>query len=410
MENLILGKLFSAQTQNKRRNYVEELKKFAILALIFLIFYFLPFSNQRVSMATMEAFHLLQEYVREHVIFCLVPAFFIAGAISIFVTQNAIVKYFAGKAKKWLSYFIASISGIVLAVCSCTILPLFTSIYKKGAGLGPAITFLYSGPAINLLAIVLTARILGWKLGIARSVGAIVLSIVIGLIMERIFQGEEKTRSDKVLANSSQNDESQSISQTVMFLLSLVLILIFATFAKPSNSEGLLAVIYSAKWWLVAGLVSFAAWASFKWFKKEERTAWFISSWDFAKQILPLLFLGVWIAGFMLGRPGKDLGIIPAKFVSKLVGSNSLFSNFIASVVGALMYFATLTEVPIVQTLLGSGMHQGPALALLLAGPALSLPSMLVVRSVLGTKKTFVYITLVVVFSTIIGMTFGWLS
>ncbi len=386
----------------------SELKGFFLLVFIFVVFYFLPFSNQRVASATMEAFYLLQEYVREHVLFCLVPAFFIAGAISTFVTQKAVIRYFTDKSKKWISYLVASVSGVILAVCSCTVLPLFTGIYKKGAGIGPAVTFLYSGPAINLLAIVLTARILGWKIGVARAIGAVVLSIFIGLIMEILFKKEETERMNQVMVNLDAESEKRSMLQNLIFFLNLIAILIFATWSKPTSIGGAFSVVYAIKWYLVGALTVMVVLITFKWFEKDERVSWVSSTWDFAKQIVPLLFMGVWIAGFLLGRPGKDLGIIPARFVSMLVGSNSLLSNLFASVVGAFMYFATLTEVPIVQTLLGSGMNQGPALALLLAGPALSLPSMLVVGSVLGTKKTFAYVTLVVIFSTISGIVFGF--
>jgi uncharacterized protein len=382
-------------------------KSFLWIIGIFLGVYFMPLESARFNNALYEALALTKWYAREHVLLCLVPAFFIAGAITVFVSQASVLKYFGAKANKLLSYGVASVSGTILAVCSCTVLPIFTGIYKRGAGLGPAIAFLYSGPAINVLAIILTARILGWELGLARTIGAVLFSIVIGLLMHWIFIKEERARhadSDLVMPEEK---ETRSLFQTSMYFLAMIAILVFANWGKPQTTDqGLWVMIYNLKWWLtgfsLAGLLVMAV----LWFKKDELKTWSSATWDFALQILPLLLGGVLVSGFLLGRVGHE-GIIPSQWVTQLVGGNSIFANFFASVVAAFMYFATLTEVPILQGLIGAGMGKGPALALLLAGPALSLPSMLVIRSVIGTKKTVVYVSLVIIMSTLTGMLFG---
>jgi len=353
---------------------------------------------------------LVKWYAREHVLLCLVPAFFIAGAISVFVSKASVMKYFGAKANKILSYGVASVSGTILAVCSCTVLPLFFGIYQRGAGLGPAIAFLYSGPAINVLAIILTARILGWQLGLARAIGAIVFSIVIGLLMHFIFLKEERERQTEGDFNLDEIEEARPLYKTAPYFFSMVGILVFANWARPlGGNTGLWALIYSYKWWIAGFFLLSLIFMLFKWFKKAELKEWTKSTWDLSIQILPLLLGGVLVSGFLLGRVGHE-GIIPSRFVTSLVGGNSLFANFFSSIVGAFMYFATLTEVPILQGLIGSGMGKGPALALLLAGPALSLPSMLVIRSAIGTKKTVVYVSLVVIMATITGMIFGAIS
>ncbi len=385
-----------------------EFKKFILILLIFLGAYFIPFSDPRVEGSILEAFHMLQEYAREHVLFCLVPAFFIAGAIGNFISQNSVIKYFGSGAKRWLSYMIASGSGTVLAVCSCTVLPLFAGIYKRGAGIGPAVTFLYSGPAINILAIILTARILGWQLGVARALGAIFFSLIIGLIMSALYSKEDEERTRKSM-NLIEEEERRTPIQNSIYFLTLVLILIFAAWGRPSEPVGLWNTIYGMKWYITIALLMFLGYILVRWFDSEERLSWTSATWDFAKQILPLLFIGVLISGALMGRPGIDAGLIPSQYISSAVGGNSLLSNFIASIVGTFMYFATLTEVPILQGLIGSGMGQGPALALLLAGPALSLPSILVIRSVLGTRKTLTFVFLVIVMATIAGMLYGYI-
>jgi len=348
---------------------------------------------------------MVQEYAREHVLFCLIPAFFIAGAISIFISKEAVIKYFGARAKKVIAYSVASVSGSILAVCSCTVLPMFAGIYTRGAGIGPATAFLYSGPAINVLAIILTARVLGYEMGIARAVGAIAFSIIIGLLMSVFFPDKKPT--DEELVTGESTGASRSLGQNALYFLVLVLILVFAAWAKPKDPVGLWNAVYSVHWYIVAALLAALAVMLFAWFKKQELSDWVFSTWTFAKQILPLLFAGVLIAGFLLGRPNTDAGIIPSHIVAMLVGGNSLFANFFASIAGAFMYFATLTEVPILQGLLGSGMGKGPALALLLAGPALSLPNMLVIRSIMGMKRTAVFIVLVVLLSTIVGWLYG---
>jgi uncharacterized membrane protein YraQ (UPF0718 family) len=428
-------------------DWKKEWKIFAVLASIFLIFFYLPVGTPRFDNAVFEALYLAKWYAREHVIFCLIPAFFIAGAIGVFISQQSVMKYLGAKAKKVIAYGVASVSGSVLAVCSCTVLPLFAGIYRMGAGLGPAVAFLYSGPAINVLAIILSAKVLGIELGVARAVGAISFSIIIGLIMHLIYRKEEIEKANSQ-AELPEPEVKRSLWQNVIYFALMVIVLVFANWGKPDTNEGFWFFIYDNKWIItsIAGIIFsiiLVLWFEINWKKllivaipvvilaliftdipmisfaaamigltyltatgNDEMQDWFKSTWEFSKQILPLLFWGVLVAGFALGRPGYE-GIIPSSWISTLVGGNSLFSNFFSSIVGAFMYFATLTEVPIVQGLLGSGMGKGPALALLLAGPALSLPNMLVIRSVMGTKKTVVYVSLVVIMSTITGYIFG---
>jgi len=386
---------------------VKERRIFLVLVLVFLAAYFIPFTRLNVQNALMEAFLMVQEYARQHVLLCLIPAFFIAGAIAVFISKESVIKLLGPKAKKTLAYGIASVSGTILAVCSCTVLPLFSGIYIRGAGIGPATTFLYSGPAINILAIILTAKVLGAKIGLARALGAVAFSVVIGLLMQLFFRREdEKKRSQNDFISSEGSKDDKPLWKTALFMATMIGILVFLNWAKADPSIKVWYLIYRIKWVLGGALLLVLAWMLVRWFKKDELKEWTFSTWVFAKQIFPLLLGGVMVAGFLLGRPGHE-GIIPSSWVAQLVGGNSLWANLFASVAGAFMYFATLTEVPILQGLLGSGMGQGPALALLLAGPALSLPSMLVIRSVMGTKKTIVYILLVVVMATITGMIYG---
>jgi len=428
-------------------DWKEEWKKFAFITAVFLGIFYLPVDNLKFNNAVLESLYLAKWYAREHVLLCLIPAFFIAGAISVFVSHASVMKYLGAKANKVLAYGVASVSGTVLAVCSCTVLPLFSGIYRMGAGLGPATAFLYSGPAINVLAIILTARILGIELGIARAVGAILFSIVIGLFMQIIFRKEEIEKMDAQLA-IPEPETKRSLLQEFIYFASMVGILVFANWGKPQGDAGFWYTMYANKWLITGGFavllsVGLVIWFNLTWWKviavgvstliavivipdkpmipfvigviglsiitstnPGETSDWFAASWGFAKQILPLLLFGVIIAGALLGRPGHE-GLIPSEWVSSAVGDNSLMSNFIASFIGAFMYFATLTEVPILQGLIGNGMGKGPVLALLLAGPALSLPNMLVIRSVLGTKKTLVFVSLVVIMATISGLIFG---
>lgn len=440
-------------------NWRSEWKPLLWITAVFLAAYFLPVGVARFDNAVREAFELVKWYAREHVVLCLLPAFFIAGAIGVFVSQASVMRYLGAGANKVLAYGVASVSGSVLAVCSCTVLPLFAGIYRMGAGLGPASAFLYSGPAINVLAIILTARILGWQIGLARAVGAVVFSIVIGLLMHLIFRKEEQAR---IAAQAHQPVEKPRLRlwQTALYFALMVAVLVFANWARPDVTAGFWYTVYSVKWYITGlaalglaallnrwfsvpiwklgtaaapvVLVSVLPWIIPVWAGPErlpvvmmtavaagiiglswltstsqgEMRDWFQVTWDFAKQIMPLLLGGVLVSGLLLGRPGME-GLIPNAWVAWAVGGNSLAANFWAALIGAFMYFATLTEVPILQGLIGSGMGQGPALALLLAGPALSLPSMLVINSILGFKKTVVYCSLVVVLSTIVGMLFG---
>ncbi len=385
---------------------MKEKNKFLLMAAIFLACFYLPVEIIPFRNPLFEALALVRWYAREHVLLCLIPAFFIAGAISVFVSQASVIKYFGAKANKVLAYGIASISGTILAVCSCTVLPLFSGIYKRGAGLGPATAFLYSGPAINVLAIIMTARILGWELGLARAIGAILFSVIAGLLMHFIFLKEERARTAAGDLVVEEETKARTLFQNGLYFASMVGFLVFVNWAKPESTIGTWAFLFSLKWYLAAGFLVLIGIMLTRWFKKEEIKSWTSASWTFAKQIMPLLLAGVIVAGFLLGRPGHE-GLIPSWIIEKAVGGNSLLSNFFAAIVGAFMYFATLTEVPILQGLIGSGMGKGPALALLLAGPALSLPSMLVIRGVIGTKKTVVYVSLVVVMATISGILFG---
>jgi len=387
---------------------MKDRTKLITFIVAFLVLYFAPLKGVNLQRAILEAFFMLQEYAREHVLFCLIPAFFIAGAISIFISKDAVIKYFGAKAKKVLAYGVASVSGTILAVCSCTVLPMFAGIYTRGAGIGPATAFLYAGPAINILAIILTARILGFELGIARAISAVLFSIIIGLVMS-VFFPDKKKDGDDLIPGQDQSGSSRTLGQNILYFLALMFILIFAAWARPRDPVGFYYFVYNIHWYLAGASLIGLIVILITWFKKNEIKEWIESTWFFTKQILPLLFIGVLIAGFLLGRPNTNAGIIPTRYVEMLVGGNSLFANFFASVAGAFMYFATLTEVPILQGLLGSGMGKGPALALLLAGPALSLPNMLVIRSIMGTTKTLVFISLVVALSTIVGWLYGFL-
>jgi uncharacterized membrane protein YraQ (UPF0718 family) len=386
---------------------MKERWKLLLIILIFSAAYYVPWASPVIRRSGLEAFMMLQEYARDHVLTCLIPAFFIAGGIAVFVSQASVLKYFGATARKILSYSVASVSGTVLAVCSCTVLPLFAGIYARGAGIGPATAFLYSGPAINVLAIVLTARILGWELGLARAIGAILFAIITGLLMAFIFRKDDAARAKGELFLPEDEGTGRTLAQDAIFMLTMVLILIFAAFAKPAEgSTGLWPAIFAAKWYITAGLLIILGFMLKAWFIKEERVTWVQSTWGFMKQILPLLGAGVLVAGFMLGRPGHA-ALIPDQYIEGLVGGNSLWANLFASVSGALMYFATLTEVPILQGLLGAGMGKGPALSLMLAGPALSLPNMLVIGGIMGAKKTAVFCTIIVILSTIAGMIYG---
>jgi len=389
---------------------MKERTKLLLIILIFLVCYYLPWSHPTIRRSGLEAFMMLREYAREHVLTCLIPAFFIAGAIAVFVSQTSVLKYFGVQAKKVLAYSVASISGTILAVCSCTVLPLFAGIYSRGAGIGPATAFLYSGPAINVLAITLTAKILGWQLGLARAVGAIIFAVITGLLMAFIFRKDDATRTTGQIYMPDAEEKGRTLLQDTLYMLTMVLILVFAAFVRPDKgSTGLWPVIFNAKWYITITLLIMLALMLKAWFTKDECKSWVDSTWGFIKQIFPLLGAGVLVAGFMLGRPGHP-ALIPEQYIQTLVGGNSLSANLFASISGAIMYFATLTEVPILQGLLGAGMGKGPALALLLAGPALSLPNMLVIGGVMGVKKTATFCGIIVIMSTIAGMIYGLIA
>ncbi len=385
-------------------------KALLLVAGVFLIAYFVPFDAPRVARAVQEAFLMLGEYAREHVLLCLVPAMFIAGAITVFLNQRAVIRYLGPRAPKLVAYGVASVSGAILAVCSCTVLPLFKGIYKKGAGLGPAVSFLYSGPAVNILAIVLSYKVFGWQIGMARMIGAVVFAVVIGLVMQFIFRKEDEERlADEKMFKYEEKDEGRSLGQMALYMFSMIGILVFINWASSGGGSAAWDAVYNYKYLITGIFALLLIYSLIRWFSREDLKIWTIATRDFSLQILPYLFGGVLIAGFLLGRPGHD-ALIPTRWVASLVGGNSILSNFIASISGAFMYFATLTEVPIIQGLLGAGMGKGPALALLLAGPSLSLPSMLVIGGELGLKKTSVYVTLVVVLSTAAGLLFGMIA
>jgi len=385
-------------------NWKTEWKKLVLIVAVFVVCFYLPVGKVRFDNALMESLALVKDYARQHVLLCLIPAFFIAGAIAVFISQASVMKYLGPNANKVLAYSVASVSGSILAVCSCTVLPLFAGIYRMGAGLGPATAFLYSGPAINVLAIILTARILGLQMGIARAVGAIVFSIVIGLLMHLIYRRRQREKAEAQMV-MPEAQAGRPLWKTALYFASMVGILVFANWAR-SGDDNLYEWIHRFRWIIVLILAAGFLLMLFNWYTRKEMAEWLGSTWGFAKQILPLLFFGVLIAGFLLGRPGRE-ALIPARWVNAAVGGNSLRANLFASIAGAFMYFATLTEVPILHGLMGAGMGKGPALALLLAGPALSLPNMLVIRSVIGTQKTAVYVLLVVVMATISGVIFG---
>ena len=374
----------------------------------FLVVFFTPFEAARVSAGVQESFLLLSYYAREHVLLCLIPAFFIAGAIMVFLNQQAVIKYLGPTAAKPIAYSVGAVSGSVLSVCSCTVLPLFKGIYQKGAGLGPAVAFLYSGPAINVMAIILTARVLGLQLGIARAVGSIVFAVILGLSMHFIFrrEDEERTTNAAMFAAGVDMERPRSLHQDTGFMAVLILILVFLNWPSAEGDVALWDAIYRTRFIIAVGLGVVMLTMMKRWFAREELGEWTVATRTFALQITPLLFLGILIAGFLLGRPGHE-ALIPERYIANLVGGNSLGANVFAAVAGAFMYFATLTEVPIMQGLIGAGMGQGPALALLLAGPSLSLPAMLVIHGELGTKKTVTYIAIVVVISSLAGMFYG---
>jgi len=431
---------------------MKQWKMFSAFVAIFLVAYFLPLSNPNITGAILEAFKMLQWYARNHTLACVVPALFIAGGMITFLSKEAVLRHLGPKANKAEAYSVASVSGTVLAVCSCSVLPMFAGIYRVGAGLGPAAAFLYAGPAINILALFLTARVLGFEMGAARAVGAIVFGIVIGLIMALLFRRDEEVRSAQVMHSPDAPAPRRSLLQTVMYFACMMAFLVFSDWYNPGNvtiettggttmqvillqetreevvvqvdqpvgefkigdkltlaksdiasmidAGGWVMTIFHAKWYLAGLMGALVLVMVWRWFDRDEVTEWMRNTWDFAKLLVPLLFGGVFIVGF-LGA------LLPDRQVASLVGDNSLQSNLVASVVGCLFYFATLTEIPILQALMEHGMHRGPALALLLAGPALSLPSLLVIRTVIGAKKTVVFTLLVMVMATMVGMGYG---
>ncbi len=435
---------------------MKELKILSFFVLIFAVMYFIPLENASISNAILEAFKLLQWYVREHTLSCVIPALFISGAIITFLSQASVMKYLGPQAKKIYAYSVASVSGAILAVCSCTVLPMFAGIYKMGAGLGPASAFLYSGPAINVMAIFLTARVLGFDIGLARAFGAIIFACLLGVIMATIFRKSEEEKTTVAL-QMPEEENPRSFWKTTSFMFTMVLFLIIANWSNTSNvtvhsnqfgemqcillqktsekvvvqleqdigsyktgekitldpkdisekgivvEKNLMSSIHQNRWYVSGLLGIIVIIMSWKWFSRDEIKTWFSNTWDFTKILIPILFIGVFIVGFVAA-------LLPEKQIAALVGDNSLKSNLVASIIGAFFYFATLTEVPILQSLIKLGMHKGPALTLLLAGPALSLPSMIAIWKIMGGKKAFVFIMLIIIISACTGMLFGWIA
>lgn len=443
-------------------NRSSEFKKLFLIVAAFAAAFFLPMEDATFQTALQATLDLVHWYAREHVILCLLPAFFIAGIIAVFISRDAVMKYLGAGASKWISYSMAAVSGGILAVCSCTILPLFTGIHKRGAGLGPAIAFLYSGPAISILSVILTARILGPEMGVARTVCATGFSIIIGMVMAWLFRREEQ-QQPMAHATKKADAAGSPRSMACIFLLffSLVAVMIFANWAPPQGQDGKIwRMVYESRWYLVGSAAFALCWALVEYLgmplwkvlvgvvatilsigisqqyvsdavfvplipmlvalaalsvalltdRRRENREWALSAWDFTKKTMPLMALGIVFTGFLLGSVHENTsipGVIPAEWIQQLVGGNSLLANFITSFAGAFMYFSTLTEIPIVQGMMASGMGKGPALALLLAGPSLSLPNMLVVAGVMGWRKTFAYVFLVITLSTVCGYIYG---
>ncbi|TWU38209.1 permease [Novipirellula artificiosorum] len=435
----------------------KQLSILASLVGVFLFAYYVNFTSPEIQNAIHEAFYLLQWYVRYHTLACVVPAMFIAGAISVFFSKEAVLRHLGPNANKAEAYGVASISGTVLAVCSCSVLPMFAGIYRVGAGLGPASAFLYAGPAINVMAIFLTARVLGFDLGIARIIGSIVFAVIIGLIMSFLFRSDEEERTAAVMQLPDPPPAKRKFWQTSLFFVCMILFLVFSDWANPSQTEIVktdgtkinasvlirtaqiyrvqlqeplgdlpkgakllldvkeissekdltpenykwVAWIYHHRWYFAGALFLAVLAMSWGWFDRQELADWMAETWSFSKSIIPLLFGGVLLTGFVGA-------LIPEEIVASWVGGDSFRANLVASMIGGMWYFATLTEIPILEALLGLGMGRGPALSLLLAGPALSLPSIAVIYSVIGFKKTLTFVALTIVMSTAVGMIFGW--
>jgi uncharacterized membrane protein YraQ (UPF0718 family) len=326
-----------------------------------------------------ETFSLLR-------ILSLLLAFSISGAITVFLSQGVILKYFGPDAKKSSAFFVAGLSGAILAVCSCSVLPMFESIRKKGAGLGPAIAFLFSGPAINLLAITLTFTTLGRVIGVSRILSALVLAWIIGILMHLIYGRKEQkdTKGKALKAPSALTD--MTVKARIIFFITLILMLLFGVY-QPLFT-GILALVLLLEIYLFMS--------------KDDVTMWLLATWDLTKKIIPLFIVGIFLAGVVQA-------VIPASTITSLVGESTVSSNLLASVFGAFMYFATITEIPIVASLIDLGMHRGPAMSLLLAGPTLSLPNMIVLTRVLGPKKGFTYFGLVIIVSASVGLLLGFL-
>lgn len=369
---------------------MKEWQKVLVLVGIFLIFYFAPIDAVVVTSSISAGLILLQEYARLHVLTCLVPAFFIAGTIAVYVKKDAVIRLLGPATKKYIAYPVGSISGGILAVCSCTILPLFTGIYKRGAGIGPAAAFLFTGPAINVTAILLTAGVFGWDMAMARIGAAFAISIIAGLVMAFVFRDHDRKNSENGFATGLVTDLPYSNGLITSFLVLQLAVLVLFGLSLPGALKAIMIVLMLAA---IAGIV-------FLKFQREHNAEWLHETWDLTKKILPYLFVGVFVAGMIEV-------LVPQNVVTGLVGENTLFSNAVASTFGAFMYFATLTEVPIIQKLTALGMGKGPALTLFLTGNSLSLPSMIVLFKVMGKRQATVYILIIMTLSIFAGLLFG---
>ena len=431
---------------------MKQWKIAAAFVAIFLIAYLLPLADPKYSTAIVEAFKLLQWYARNHTLACVLPALFIAGGIITFLSQASVMRYLGPKSNKIAAYSVASVAGTVLAVCSCSVLPMFAGIWKMGAGLGPASAFLYSGPAINILAIFLTARVLGLDIGLWRALGAIGFSFLVGLGMAVLFRREEQHKLEVAMRMPDPPPSRRRGWQSGLLLACMIGFLVFSDWFNPGDAivkrtdgtevrgvvlqemrdEVMIQVqesvgsiragerltlakaeiagideakswvmdVFHVRWYVAGAMLVAIALMTWGWVDRTEFKAWMSNTWGFAKLLIPLLFGGVFVVGFISA-------LLPDKQIGQLVGDNGLRANFVASLVGALFYFATLTEVPITQALMEHGMAKGPVVALLLAGPALSLPNMLVLGKIMGIKKTAAFCGLIVVMATITGMIAG---
>lgn len=335
------------------------------------------------------------EYASAHVLTCLVPAFFIAGAMSALIPKEKIIKYLGRGVPKYKAYPLAVIAGLLLAVCSCTVLPLFAGIKKNGAGIGPALAFLYTAPATNLLAIVFTGSVLGWNFALSRIILSVIFAILIGVIIAHIFRKDDELDEKNIRQSFvTEKIKHKKVSFFEKYRLWSLFALLIGILVVGTRVPGLARYIWIGIFVLALAII-------FKlFFTKDELKAWLFETWSFTKKIFPLLLIGIFVAGVLSA-------IIPENFLATVMGENTIFANFIAVIFGVFMYFPTLVEVPMANLFLGLGMAKGPLLAYLLADPVISFASILVIRKLIGNKKTLAYVGLIIVFTTISGLIYG---